>query len=144
MFNEPRKILFRALGTTLFIIILIFIYFRYSKYLKGPEITKINIEQYMVVENPSLIIRADIKNTKLVKINNHSIILKDKVKFDEIVVFSPGDNTIEINISDTFGKTKTYLYSIYYKTDSPEYIKTLNGAQKDLEEIGVDELQNEN
>ncbi len=144
MFSDIRKTLLRSLGIIIFIGILIFTYFRYSAYIHGPEITSVNLETFMSVENPSIIIKADIKNTQSVIINGRNIILKEKSNFDEIITFSPGTNSIEIQLIDTFGKERKYLYTVYYTPiENIDYPKTLTEA-KNKQDLEQEELSLEN
>lgn len=140
MFNNKRKVVLNTIGIIIFIGIFIFSYFRYSRYRKGPEIVSINIEKYMSVESPSLSIDAMIKNTKEARINGRDIILNNKVNFNEIVVFSSGNNIIEIVLTDTFGKIKSHIYNIYYKQDIDSIPRNLKKAKEILEEEVTHEL----
>ena len=141
MLNNPRKVIFRIFGLIIFISILLFAYGRYSRYIKGPEIVTINIQKFTTIENPSLILETTLENTKSVTINGRDIILNNRKNFNEIMVFSLGTNILEIELTDTFGKTKTYIYNIFYKGEKIDYPKTLNEAKAKQEEQALIELE---
>ena len=72
----------------------------------------------MTVNHPSINIHADVTRTKSVKINGRNILLKNGKTFDDLIVFSPGSNIIDIVLQDVFGKTKSYHYSLYYDAEA--------------------------
>jgi hypothetical protein len=128
--NKAQKLLFTSIGIIIFAGILSFSFYHYTRYKKGPEIISINLQKFTSIEKPSLKVIGKIENTKSVKINERDIILENKKKFEEIIVFSPGDNIIEVLLEDAFGKKKSYLYHIYYNSEKEEYAKTLKEAKE--------------
>lgn len=130
MFTDIRKILARSVGILILLAIIIFAYFRYANYLQGPELVQINLEPFMTVDAPSLSIAAEIKNTQAADINGRNLILKEKKYIEEIVVFSPGENILELELQDSFGKKKKYTYHIYYRKLEEKFPNTLDAAQK--------------
>ena len=127
---KSQKIIFQSLGILIFIAILIFSYSGYRRHRKGPEIIHINLQKFMETQKPSLKLQAQLKNVQSVRINERNIIIKNDKKINEILVFSPGDNIIEIGLTDPFGKKKIYLYHIFYRDRKYTYPQTLKEAQK--------------
>ncbi|MGB0925437.1 MAG: hypothetical protein ACPGTS_01870, partial [Minisyncoccia bacterium] len=112
MFTDPRKIMFRVIGALVCASILIFIYSKYNRYITGPEIVSINIENHQTTETPSLFLQAEVTDTQSIFLNGRSLILQNKKNIEEIIVFSPGNNIIEIVLEDSFGKSREYVYHI--------------------------------
>ena len=133
MFYFGKKII-KILGIIFFIFILIFIYNRYARIRSGPKISSINIQEYMSVKSPSLELHGQGENIENIFINGRPLILKERNIFDEILVFSPGLNIIEVLLEDAFHKKKKYTYHIFYQTEKTDYPITLSQAKKEQKE----------
>ena len=131
---RSQKIIFQIVGALIFIGIVIFIYFGYARYRKGPQINSINLDRFMEVHTPSLTLTAELKNTKAVNINGRETLIKNGNTLSEILVFSPGDNIIHIRLTDSLSKQRDYEYHIFYVDKEQHYPYSLHEAQESLQQ----------
>lgn len=138
MRTEPRTMILRILGLTFLGLIILFGINRFSKYINGPEITAINLENNSYNKQGFHILKADIKNTDTISLNKRDLIINEGTSIEEIIVFSPGRNIIEIELIDPFGKKKKYTYTVFGdmpETDTPKNLAEAQKAQSEKEEI---------
>jgi hypothetical protein len=128
MLNRAQKILLNGLGLLIFIIVIIFSYYGYRSYRNGPQIKNINMTKFFSTDKEESVIKGELENTKLAKINGREILLENGKNFEEIIVFSPGDNIIELSLEDAFRKTKKYFYHIFYTGNRGDIPMTLKEA----------------
>lgn len=107
---------------------------QHKKYLLGPEIISLNINPYTTSIKNSIKLKGIVSNTKIMSLNQRNIILEKHKNFEEIIVFSPGNNIIEIRLVDPFGKEKKYTYNVYLKGVKKEFPKTLIEAKNQQDE----------
>ena len=119
MTHSPQKIIFMGIGIVFFLFILLFGYYRFSPYIQGPLIIETNIKPYQTINNPIMRVKGKLKNTSSMKIENRDVMITDSHTFDEIIVLSPGRTIIEMELMDTFGKTRLYKYEIYNNPLNP-------------------------
>ncbi len=131
---RSQKIIFQLVGAFIFIGILIFIYLGYARYRTGPQISTINLQKFTETQQASLRLKIELKNTQSVSINGREMLIKNGNTVDEILVFSPGDNIINIGLTDSLGKHRNYEYHIFYKAPKQEYPYNLKDAQKEREQ----------
>lgn len=129
MERTPRTILLSALGIVFFIGIIIFGYNRFGRYIDGPEITSINLDQHQTISELYYHIQGSVENTTQIRINNNDITLNQDKTFKHISAISPGTTDIDIEIQDPFGKKRNYTYTISSTYSQKEYISTLNEAR---------------
>ncbi len=139
MQEEAKKILIRS---SLFILlsgVALLTYYRFSFYLTGPELVSINLQRFEETDSAWKEVVIETKNTQSVRINSRLVPLENKTKARSILVFHPHENIIEVELSDRFKKTKTYLYHIYFKkeldTDIPKTLKEAKEQAKTLANI---------
>lgn len=131
-------------GIIFFILIVIFSYSRFGRYINGPIMKEISIDTYEEIQDLTLAINGKVKNTETLTINNRTITLNQDNTFNEIIVVSPGLTIIDIYMVDAFGKSKTYQYNIYSTGTNPEYESTYTEAlqaQTAKEDITLEENQ---
>jgi len=139
MERNPRRVITTTIGILFFIFILLFGYNRFERYINGPEMVLISLEQYQVIDNFSMVVTGTVKNTQSISINNRPLILNQDNSFTEMIVVSPGLTIIEIDMSDSFGKTKQYLYQIYSTGETTDYYSTYEETEQPIEEKELSE-----
>lgn len=133
MQNNPRKVLGRVIGAIFFILIILFGFNRFGRYINGPEITSISIEEYTETQGHVIFIEGSVKNTSEIKINNNDIAINDNLNFKEILTVNPGHSLVEIYVYDTFGKRRKYEYQIFNTNSDTLYQATYNEATANTE-----------
>jgi hypothetical protein len=147
MERTPRTVLITTLGILFFILILIFGYNRFGRYINGPEIVEISIEEYQTIADTRIEITGQVHNVQNISMNNRDLILADDKKFREIIVVSPGKNILEIDVVDPFGKEREYIYHIYSTQEKDTYPNSYSQAQElqteENQEDTVDDTEEE-
>lgn len=113
MYRTPRKILIKSIGIIFFIFILVFAYSRFGRYLQGPEIVRISVQENTTIEALHLELYGAVINTESIHINGRMVQINNDLSFNEIIVLSPGKNMLDIRVQDSFGKTEDYVYTLY-------------------------------
>lgn len=111
--NNPRKLLFRSVGIIFFVLVVVYSYGRFGRYIKGPHITEINLVDYQVVDDPHLTVFGQVANVQEMKLNGRALAFDKDFHFSEQVVLSPGLTTIEIELTDAFEAQEYYHYKVY-------------------------------
>jgi len=133
MERRPRKIIFTIIGVIFFILIIIFGYNRFGRYINGPEIVEISLDEYQTVDTLDLTVTGRLRNVHTLFINNRSITLNQDNSFQEILALSPGLTKIDILVSDTFNKERRYLYNVYSTKDNDSYATSYQEAILEIE-----------
>lgn len=128
MYKQPRTFLFRILGGTVLIGIIIFSYLKYKPIIDGPLLSQISLEPWMVVQTPSLQVTGSVKNTHTIILNGRNLTLDTEELFQDTVALNPGINRIDIRLVDIFGAEKTYEYHVYAEYMMPEFPPTYQEA----------------
>ncbi len=135
METTPRNILIRSIGILFFIFILFFGYNRFGRYLNGPIIQELSLEQYQTTTERSKIIEGVVENTQSLVINNKEITLNENGSFRYVMALAPGLSSVHIDITDAFGDSKHYQYHIYSTAEKFNYTKEhieTNITQEDI------------
>lgn len=128
MQNNPRKLVGRIIGLGFFVLIILFGFNRFGRYLEGPKIIDINLEQYSEISENPIKIEGRLKNTARLEINGVSTPINDDLSFSKTIVIPHGNSIIEIDIYDTFNKENNYQYWITHSGVSGTYPATLEQA----------------
>jgi len=139
MERAPRTLLFRGIGIVFFILIIIFAYNRFGRYLHGPEIQTISITDYQEITQQPLVINGTVSNTETMFINGRQVSLTDDDTFQDIIVLSTGRSIIEIEVIDSFAAQRSYRYTIVNTAASFEYEPNLMQAQTTIPDETTDE-----
>lgn len=113
MVQNPRKIVFTTIGVIFFVLVMIFAYGRFGRYLHGPFIEEISLDEFQTIESNSLVVSGVVKNVQTMSINGRTLALDKNQHFSEHVVVPPGHSTIDITVVDAFEKQRSYTYTIY-------------------------------
>ena len=140
MERTPRNILVKLIGIIFFILIILFGYNRFGAYIKGPQIVSISLYEYQSTDALSFDITGNVHNVESIRINERFIGLNDDNTFNEILILSPGINTVDIDIRDPFGKEKKYTYTIYSTASNPPYETYYKDAQNAYQELDRDNV----
>jgi len=133
MNTSKRTLVIRSIGLLFFIFILVFGYNRFRRYIRGPEIIDISINDYEETNEFSLPVLGRLYNVETITISGRNITFNDDNTFEEIIILSPGENTIVIQLIDPFGKEKKYTYTIYSTQKNPDYSHNHSDAQEHSE-----------
>ena len=147
MNNNPRKLLIRIIALVLGVLILSFIYFRLRPYLSGPYIENINLNNYLEIETYSLTIEARFEHTSAVSINGSPVILNERGEIQHTLALTPGHNIIELELSDDFGNSKNYTYTVISPASEKIYPPLYNeeeSLEEPSEELSADQEPIEN
>lgn len=142
MERTPRTLLITTIGIIFFIFIIVFGYNRFGRYINGPEIVSISLENYQSIDTFSINIEGTVKNTQNISVNNRPITINQDNSFTETIVVSPGLTIIEIDMSDSFGKEKQYTYQIYSTKEEVEYQPSYSKAQQEQHLLENEEIIN--
>jgi len=139
MERTPRNILIKIIGIIFFILIIIFGYNRFGRYINGPQIVHISLGDYQTVGTLSLLVTGEVNNTESMFINGRMITLNDDSTFKEVIVLFVGQTIIEIDVHDSFGKNKNYHYTVYSTASNPTYETNYTEAQSvhEAEELEI-------
>lgn len=127
--DNPRNFVFRGAGIIILIAIIIFSYFRFDRYINGPEINQINLELFENTEEKVKHLEIELENTKKILINNKDVLIQENNYVKDTLSLSPGLNKIYINLEDPFGKSKEYTYTIYSTQDTSNYPENIAEAK---------------
>lgn len=134
MTSSKRSLLFQGIGLVFFIFILIFGYNRFERYIHGPQIVSLSLEEYQYIDTLSLTVTGELKNVATLMIQGRNINFNKEGIFSEIVVLTPGYTIIEIDLIDPFGTQKTYSYSVETSAENPPYRTTQEEANIPIDE----------
>lgn len=139
MEHNPRKIIGISIGIIFFLFIVIFGFNRFERFINGPSITSISLEEYTQTNDAILVITGTVENTSVLSINGKNIPINDTLDFEHIVVIPVGHSIIEVDIFDTFGKEKKYRYQIMNTAIADSYPSTYIQAQESLNQSLTEE-----
>jgi len=135
MEHNPRKLIGIIIGIVFFVLIIIFGFNRFGRFIDGPHITAINLQEYSTIQENPIIIEGSLANTSRLNINGVSTSINDDFSFRRIIVIPTGNSIIEIDMYDTFNNHRQYQYYVSYVGEDKEYSSTLIEAHnKQLEE----------
>lgn len=148
MSDDPRKILFAGIGIVFFALILVFAYGRFGRYINGPELVSINLQEYQSVDNSVIDIEGKVRNAQAITINGRPLGLDKEEQFKEHIVLPIGHTIIELGLIDSFNKQKTYTYNVYNsQKDMPipvsysEALKLDDANTEDSKETQTEDIQ---
>jgi len=142
MERTPRKILVKGISVIFFIFILVFAYNRFGRYLQGPEIVRISVEEQTILEELYLELYGSVINTDYMYINGRIVKINNDLSFNEVIILSPGKNILDIKLEDSFGKEKKYVYTLYSTAQNKQYETTYQDTQIINKEILEEALLN--
>ena len=116
------------------LVILVFIYSRVKPYLQGPRIVEINLDPVSYQETYSAVLKAELTQSRSAKINTVSSPINERGEIRHVLALTPGRNIIKLELSDSFGKTKTFSYQIMTPSSEEIYPNLYNQAQEPHEE----------
>lgn len=144
MTRNPRKIVFTSIGIIFFVLVVIFAYGRFGRYIHGPIITQISLKDFQTIENNSLVVNGVVSNVQTMSINGRILALDKDQHFSEHIVVPPGMSTIEITVADTFEKQRNYTYTVYSQNKDinipRNYIEAME-LQEPVEELPFIEIE---
>lgn len=143
MNTSTRSILFKSIGILFFVLVIIYSYSRFNRYISGPRIQSINIEEYTQTDTLSLGIEGIVENVQSMYVNGREVTITNNQEFDTVIVLSPGYTIIEITLYDSFTKERTYQYHVESSGTNPDFTETYNQAIEPIdnaENILLEEL----
>jgi len=144
MEHNPRKLVGMIIGFVLFAFIIIFGFNRFSRYLGGPQIISINLEEYSVIQENPIIITGSLANTSVLTINGVNTSINDDLSFRKIIVIPTGNSIIEIGINDTFNNYRQYQYYVNYGGEDRDFPSArVEAVNKQIKAEAEEALQNE-
>ncbi|MCI5050895.1 MAG: hypothetical protein MRY57_01145 [Candidatus Pacebacteria bacterium] len=138
MTSNPRKLVGISLGVLFFTLIIIFGVNRFGRYITGPEINEISINEYTQVNNGVVRINGTVNNTSEIFVNSISLPINEDSGFSTIVTVPSGHSQIAILLNDTFENSRAYTYNVYNTEIEGLYPPTLEEATTPLPEPEYD------
>ena len=114
MKTSAKKIIKISSLSILFLIIIIFAFFRSKDLIFGVKIKNVNIVDGAKVENNIVNITGNAKNATQVILDGREISVDQKGDFSETIALLPGYNIIEIKAVDKFGHSDDKIYKLIY------------------------------
>lgn len=115
----------RGLIVLLFTIIVIYTANRTSFLSQGATLSITSVSDGQIVTESELVIEGQAQRAIELTINSREIAVNQEGFFSELVLLSPGINTITIRAEDKFKKYKEVNYTIVYEEQSARSIDTL-------------------
>lgn len=146
--RNPRKIVFTTIGVLFFVLVILFAYGRFGRYIHGPMMSEISLQEFQSIDTSSLLVSGEVSNVQYMNINGRALALDKDEGFNERVVVPPGYSIIEIQLVDSFGKQRHYTYNVYSEQDDGILPRSYQEATALLEQAimktSVDEHQEVN
>lgn len=127
--RNPRKIVFTSIGIIFFILVIIFAYGRFGRYINGPVVLEISLQDFQSIENNYLVVSGMVSNVQNMSINGRVLDLDKDQHFSESLVVPPGMSTVDIVLFDAFGKQRSYSYTIYSSNKDHNLPRSYSEAQ---------------
>jgi hypothetical protein len=112
-YSSPRNFLVKIIIFIVLVAILVFIYSRYGRFIGGPGIKHISLDDFTSIRGGHVLVEGEFKNAKSARVNGNQLILDPQHGFSIDVALQPGDNIIDVEVTDPFGKTRYYTYHVY-------------------------------
>lgn len=128
--EDPHKIKKRVrmgLVVLLFAIIILYANNRTSFLSQGVNLVVDDISNGQIVFEEELTVQGQALRATQLLLNGREIAINQEGHFSELILLSPGLNTIRIRAQDKFGKYKEITYNILYEEnkDEPQTLDTL-------------------
>ena len=101
-----------GLLTILFVVILVYSYYKTKDLFRGIKLTTIGIEDGKTVSNSLLELQGKARNAVYLSVNDREIFINTEGVFNDSLILSPGYNIITIKAQDKFGKEKEEVFRV--------------------------------
>jgi len=146
-YQNPRIFLRRIIFFIIIILLLVFIYSRYGRYVGGPGIKNISLDEINTSREGFVRVEGQFKNAKSAQVNGNILILDPEQGFRKDVALQPGDNIIDVEVTDPFGNTRNYTYHVFSQQDESEKPEpepeSMESTEEDILEIEISLLEDE-
>ncbi len=116
MSRHETKFYFKTIIISLFVLILFgYGFYELWKYLSGPQIILNYPTDGLVVSESLIEIEGQVKNSKLLTLNDRPIVVDQLGNFHESLLLSYGYNILKLHAEDRFGKQTGQTLQIIYK-----------------------------
>ena len=134
MNRDPRALVIKVVAVLIGLGIAIFVISRLFPYIQGPRVKEINVQSIQYQDSYHISIEATVRHTEQVRINSIPTALAQDGSILHTLALNPGRNIIELELSDGFGKTRNYQYTIITPSSDKVYPSVYNQAIETLEE----------
>ena len=115
MRKDAKKILRISLVATLFLVILVLVFFNSRELVFGVKIKNLNISDGMKFSGSILKLSGTAKNATVITLDGREISVDQAGNFNETITLLPGYNVVDIKAQDKFGNVDEKNYKLIYE-----------------------------
>lgn len=113
-----RYLVPKVLLGILFLFIVLYAHSRTAFLSQGVSLSVEEIENGQTLTDPILRLKGTAKRAVELTINNREVLIDEKGNFEDVIILSPGLNTLTIETKDKFNNYKQLNYTLWHETET--------------------------